>query len=196
MFVFRDPMLNVCLRTLLEADVIRSQGVACDDGDVTYYLVLPDGQFETTSYSEFRRKVQAMYEGYSRRELKVNGSKKARSESFIAAAVERGYDELLVRSVSVALERFGHHDEIYLSPLLEALSDVSASTRNLSPKDLVSLICKNDVGRVEKRNPPDDYRTLSVLVFDERHPLVRIGRDYLNVERRTNGKPTRKRATT
>lgn len=78
-------------------------------------------------------------------------------------------DPILIRSLEIIEEYFGHYEEVYLTPLLRKMSDL-LDERTCDPKAIVSDLEDHVAVRLEKRQGfPHDY---TVLIVERDHPDV------------------------
>lgn len=103
----------------------------------------------------------------------IHSTKTAKTENGFRHRKSSQYPSIenpvLIRTLEIIDEHFGHYDEVYLTPLLRKMSEIF-DERTCDPKAIVSDLQKHVAVRLEKREGfPHDY---TVLIVNKDHPDV------------------------
>lgn len=185
MHILRGPWIEYAVRTLLEEEVIIRFAYERMDG--SYVAVLTHGaetdkSFEQYAYTERHALRTDLRSLLMEHELPTQpGPQSTRQQRFESEDLyirqNPDADPLIVRALGLTVSAYGHHEEIFIGPLLQKLNEISTPRSMTGSKPILERLKKDGAAHVSVR----DGDRPTVVKLNEGHPAVQFLRTSLNI---------------
>lgn len=185
MYIIKGPWIEYALRTLLEHSIIIRFSYELLDGEYAVVLTFgkdTDNAFEQWPYTERHSLRTDLRSLLAEHELPTQpGPPSTRQQRFEAEDLyiqqNEDVDPLIVRALGLTIVAYGHHEQIYLGPMLQKLNEVSTPRSMNGSKPILKLLQDEGAANVSIR----DGKEPSIVTLVEDYPVVQFLRTSLNI---------------
>jgi len=185
MYIIKGPWIEYALRTLLEHEIIIRFSYELLDGEYAVVLTFgkdTDNAFEQWPYTERHSLRTDLRSLLAEHELPTQpGPPSTRQQRFEAEDLyiqqNEDVDPLIVRALGLTIVAYGHHEQIYLGPMLQKLNEVSIPRSMNGSKPILKLLQDEGAANVSIR----DGKEPSIVTLVEDYPVVQFLRTSLNI---------------
>jgi|APHM01.1.fsa_nt_gi hypothetical protein len=186
MQILEGPWVEYAVSALLEEGVLRQFGYEYYDGTQAVLVYGGEGgdtgrKYDRDSFSTRHALRRRLRELLSEAGIPSEpGPRSTRQQRFEAEDLylEQNDDAqpLVVRALGLAVAAYGHHEEIYIGPLLQKLNEISTPRGLSGSKQILERLKQERAASVLIRDGDDP----TVVKLNDSHPAVRFLRTSLD----------------